>query len=73
MPRPKRILWVDDEVETLTSHTMFLEQQGFTVDKAAHGDDALVLLQRQPYGVVLVAAASSCSRRSGESITPCRS
>ena len=54
MPRPKRILWVDDEVETLTSHTMFLEQQGFTVDKAAHGDDALVLLQRQPYGVVLL-------------------
>ncbi|HSR92340.1 MAG TPA: bifunctional response regulator/alkaline phosphatase family protein [Gemmatimonadales bacterium] len=54
MPRPKRILWVDDEVETLTSHTMFLEQQGFIVDKAAHGDDALVLLQRQPYGVVLL-------------------
>jgi CheY-like chemotaxis protein len=54
MTRPKSILWVDDEVETLTSHIMFLEEQGFKVDRTAHGDDALVLLQRQPYGVVLL-------------------
>lgn len=54
MPRPKNILWVDDEVESLTAHVMFLEEQGFTVDTSAHGDDALVLLQRRPYGVVLL-------------------
>ncbi len=54
MPRPKSILWVDDEVESLTSHILFLEEHGFTVEKTAHGDDALVLLQRQPYGVVLL-------------------
>ncbi|MFZ5625321.1 MAG: response regulator [Gemmatimonadota bacterium] len=54
MARPRSILWVDDEVESLTSHIMFLEQQGFTVERTAHGDDALVLLQRQPYGVVLL-------------------
>ena len=54
MPRPKSILWVDDEVESLTSHVLFLEEQGFTVEKTAHGDDALVLLQRRPYGVVLL-------------------
>ncbi len=54
MPRPKSILWVDDEVESLTSHVLFLEDQGFTVDTTAHGDDALVMLQRQPYGVVLL-------------------
>jgi DNA-binding response OmpR family regulator len=54
MPRPRRILWVDDEVESLTSHILFLEEQGFTVEKTAHGDDALVLLQRRPYGVVLL-------------------
>ena len=55
MPRPKSILWVDDEVESLTSHILFLEEHGFTVDKSPHGDDALVMLQRQPYGVVLLA------------------
>jgi DNA-binding response OmpR family regulator len=54
MPRPKSILWVDDEVESLTSHIMFLEEHGFSVETATHGDDALVLLQRQPYGVVLL-------------------
>lgn len=54
MARPKSILWVDDEVESLTSHIMFLEEQGFAVDKTPHGDDALVLLQRKPYGVVLL-------------------
>ena len=54
MTRPKSILWVDDEVESLTSHIMFLEEHGFTVDRTAHGDDALVLLQRKPYGVVLL-------------------
>jgi CheY-like chemotaxis protein len=31
-----------------------LEEQGFAVETTAHGDDALVLLQRQPYGVVLL-------------------
>jgi DNA-binding response OmpR family regulator len=54
MPRPKSILWVDDEVESLTSHILFLEEQGFAVETTTNGDDALVLLQRQPYGVVLL-------------------
>ncbi|HEU4570355.1 MAG TPA: response regulator [Gemmatimonadales bacterium] len=54
MARPKRILWVDDEVDSLTSQILFLEQQGFEVERAAHGDDALVLLQRLDVGVVLL-------------------
>jgi DNA-binding response OmpR family regulator len=54
MPRPKTILWVDDEVDGLTAHRRFLEQQGFAVEQAAHGDDALALLRRQPYSVVLL-------------------
>jgi DNA-binding response OmpR family regulator len=54
MPRPKTILWVDDEVDGLAAHRQFLEEQGFTVEQAAHGDDALALLRRQPYSVVLL-------------------
>ena len=54
MPRPKSILWVDDEIEGLAAHRRFLEGQGFTVEQAAHGDDALALLRRQPYSVVLL-------------------
>ncbi|HXF96871.1 MAG TPA: bifunctional response regulator/alkaline phosphatase family protein [Gemmatimonadales bacterium] len=54
MPRPKSILWVDDEVEGLAAHRRFLEEQGFAVEQAAHGDDALALLRRRPYSVVLL-------------------
>src|SRR5881396_3676422 len=54
MVRPKTILWVDDEVEGLSAHRRFLEDQGFTVAAAAHGDDALALLRRQPYSIVLL-------------------
>src|SRR5712692_6903960 len=53
-PRPRSILWVDDEVEGLAAHRRFLEQQGFAVQQAAHGDDALALLRRQPCSVVLL-------------------
>ncbi len=54
MPRPKSILWIDDEVDGLAAHRRFLEGQGFAVEQAAHGDDALALLRRQPYSVVLL-------------------
>src|SRR2546423_4404317 len=54
MPRPKSILWIDDEVDGLAAHRRFLEDQGFAVAQAAHGDDALAMLRRQPYSVVLL-------------------
>jgi CheY-like chemotaxis protein len=52
--RPKSVLWVDDEIESLESHRRFLTEHGYQVEAAAHGDDALELLRRRPYGVVLV-------------------
>src|SRR5438093_445814 len=54
MPRPKSILWVDDEIEGLAAHRRFLEEQGFTVASAANGADGRALLRRQPYSVVLL-------------------
>ena len=54
MARPKTVLWVDDEVESLAAHVLFLEEQGYEVECTPHGDDAIALLQRQPYGVVLL-------------------
>ena len=46
MARPKSILWVDDEVESLAAHVLFLEEHGYEVEPTAHGDDALALLRR---------------------------
>ncbi len=54
MPRPKSILWVDDEIDALGAHILFLQEHGYEVAPAAHGDDAIALLQRQPYGLILL-------------------
>jgi CheY-like chemotaxis protein len=54
MPRPRTVLWVDDETESLEAHVLFLREHGFEVALAAHGDDAIALLQRQAYGLILL-------------------
>ncbi len=54
MGRPKSVLWIDDEVESLGAHVLFLEENGFEVEQAAHGDDAIDLLRGHAYGVVLL-------------------
>jgi CheY-like chemotaxis protein len=50
----KRILWVDDEIELLRPHLLFLQQRGYHVDAIANGDDALALLAESPYDLVLL-------------------
>jgi len=50
----KRILWVDDEIELLRPHCLFLQQRGYHVDAIANGDDALALLRKEPYDLVLL-------------------
>jgi CheY-like chemotaxis protein len=50
----KRILWVDDEVELLEPHLLFLRQRGYQVDTTSNGDDALEMVRRRPYDLVLL-------------------
>jgi CheY-like chemotaxis protein len=50
----KRILWVDDEVDLLEPHLLFLRQRGYEVDTTSNGDDALELMRRRPYDLVLL-------------------
>ncbi len=52
--RGKRILWVDDEVELLRPHVLFLQARGYHVDAISNGDDALALLRENPYDLVLL-------------------
>ena len=54
MTRPRTVLWVDDEIESLEAHALFLREHGFAVELAANGDDALALLSRKGYGVILL-------------------
>jgi len=50
----KTVLWVDDEAELLESHRLFLTQRGFTVELATNADDALELIRRRPFDVLLL-------------------
>jgi CheY-like chemotaxis protein len=51
---PKRILWVDDEIDFLKPHLLFLQARGYHVDAISNGDDALTLLRQNPYDLVLL-------------------
>jgi CheY-like chemotaxis protein len=50
----KRILWVDDEIDLLRPHLLFLQQRGYHVDAITNGDDALALLGENHYDLVLL-------------------
>ena len=50
----KSVLWVDDEADLLESHRIFLREKGFEVDAATNADDAVEMLRRRPYDLVLL-------------------
>jgi DNA-binding response OmpR family regulator len=51
---PKQVLWVDDEAELLEPHRLFLADKGYDVTVATNADDAVELLRRRPFDVVLL-------------------
>lgn len=50
----KRVLWADDEIEFLRAHIMFLETRGYTVIPSHNGDDALELMKKEQFDIVLL-------------------
>lgn len=53
-PPGKAILWVDDEAERLESHRLFLREKGYEVEWATNADDAVEMVRRRPYALVLL-------------------
>jgi CheY-like chemotaxis protein len=53
-PPTRTVLWVDDEAELLEPHRLFLADRGFTVSVATNADDAVEMLRRQPYDLLLL-------------------
>jgi CheY-like chemotaxis protein len=49
-----KILWVDDEIDILAAHIAFLEQKGFAVTPCRSGDDAVVLVGKNDYDIILL-------------------
>lgn len=49
-----QILWVDDEIDLLKPHVMFLEQKGYAVDTINNGDEAIDMIDEKHYDIVLL-------------------
>ncbi|MFN3952390.1 MAG: response regulator [Thermaurantimonas sp.] len=49
-----RILWVDDEIDLLKPHIIFLEKKGYKLDTATNGRDALDMIQDAHYDVIFL-------------------
>ena len=50
----KKILWVDDEIELLTPHIIFLEDRGYEITPITNAEDAISLIQEQRFDLVLL-------------------
>lgn len=53
-PPVRHVLWVDDEAELLEPHRLFLADKGFEVTIATNADDAVELLRRRPFDLMLL-------------------
>jgi DNA-binding response OmpR family regulator len=50
----KEILWVDDEIDQLKSHIIFLEQKGYKITPISNGEDAVDLVSKKGFDLVLL-------------------
>jgi len=50
----KEILWVDDEIDSLKSQILFLEQRNYKVTPVTNGDDAIELVKKKLFDLMLL-------------------
>ena len=49
-----KILWIDDEIELLKAHILFLRSRGFEVVPVSNGNDAVNLVNQENFNLVLL-------------------
>ncbi len=49
-----KILWVDDEVELLKPHVLFLKQKGYEVETCNNGYDAIDMASEGSYDLIIL-------------------
>ncbi|MBQ8467301.1 MAG: bifunctional response regulator/alkaline phosphatase family protein [Prevotella sp.] len=49
-----QLLWVDDEIELLRAHIIFLEKKGYEVTTVSNGTDAIDMCQEKSFDLVLL-------------------
>lgn len=50
----KKILWVDDEIELLKSHVIFLTEKGYEVETVTNGEDAIDEVKKRNYDLIFL-------------------
>lgn len=48
------ILWVDDEIDLLKPHIMFLTEKGYDVSSVNNGQDAIELIKSKPFDIIFL-------------------
>ncbi|MGI6073705.1 MAG: PglZ domain-containing protein [Fermentimonas sp.] len=54
MNRKAHFLWVDDEIDLLRPHVLFLEEKGYSTDCVNNGRDALAVFSERNYDIVFL-------------------
>jgi CheY-like chemotaxis protein len=49
-----KILWIDDEIEMLKPHILFLEERNYEVSPASNGNDGIKLVEENNFDLVLL-------------------
>jgi DNA-binding response OmpR family regulator len=54
MMRKIKILWVDDEIDLLMPHILFLREKGYEVVTASNGEDAIQIVQNRTIDLIFL-------------------
>ena len=49
-----RILWIDDEIELLKSHIMYLEKKDYSVFSVSSGEDGIETFKNNNFDIILL-------------------
>lgn len=52
--RKPKILWVDDEIDLLKPHIIFLENKGYDVSTSTNGADAIDMVSEGPFDIIFL-------------------
>ncbi|MCB0731609.1 MAG: bifunctional response regulator/alkaline phosphatase family protein [Ignavibacteriae bacterium] len=52
--RKYKILWVDDEIEMLRPHILFLQEKGYDVSTVTNGKDAIAEVENREYDLIFL-------------------
>jgi DNA-binding response OmpR family regulator len=52
--RKIKILWTDDEVQSLKPHILFLKEKGYEIDTCSNGNDTIDLVKQNHYDLIFL-------------------